>query len=203
LTKTPRHLSALAAIALGGALLAPAASAATLETGGAAPVAPKPPAPAGGAAPALEGAPGARGRLAGDRAVAPPSAPPAVVKAIEAANAIAGKPYRYGGGHRSFEDTGYDCSGAVSYALSGGGLLKAPLDSSSFMRWGARGPGRWITVYTNPGHAYVVIAGLRFDTSLGDGPTNRRTLASTAKGPQWRGSGRSMRGYVARHPVGL
>ena len=203
MTRTPRHLSALAAIAFGPALLAPAASAATLETGGAAPVSPKPPASAGGSSPALDGAPAGRGRLAGGRAVAPAGAPPAVVKAIEAANAIAGKPYRYGGGHRSFEDTGYDCSGAVSYALSGGGLLKAPLDSSSFMRWGARGRGRWITVYTNPGHAYVVIAGLRFDTSLGDGATNRDTLASTAKGPQWRGRGRSTRGYVARHPVGL
>ncbi|MEJ7716970.1 MAG: hypothetical protein WKF31_03050 [Thermoleophilaceae bacterium] len=200
MTRTPRHLSALAAIAFGGALLAPPASAAKLETGGAAAVVPVVP---GASAPGTDGAPGGRGRLVGARAVAPAGAPPVVVKAIEAANAIAGRPYRYGGGHRSFEDTGYDCSGAVSYALNGGGLLKAPLDSSSFMRWGARGRGRWITVYTNPGHAYVVIAGLRFDTSLGDGVENRRSVASTARGPQWRGTGRSMRGYVARHPVGL
>ncbi|HWH44389.1 MAG TPA: hypothetical protein VNT32_06635 [Thermoleophilaceae bacterium] len=135
------------------------------------------------------------------KAIAPPDAPPEVVGVIAAANAIADKPYRYGGGHRlDFRDRAYDCSGAVSYALHGGGLLTAPLDSSSFMRWGERGRGRWITVYTNPGHAYVVIAGLRFDTGGRDRVARRRGRPGT--GPRWAGR-RSPRGYVARHPAGL
>ena len=98
-------------------------------------------------------------------AAAPADAPAEVQQAIWAANKIQDKPYIYGGGHRRFEDRGYDCSGTVSYALNGGGLLDSPLDSSSFMKWGAAGKGQWITVYTNPGHAYAVIAGLRLDTS--------------------------------------
>ena len=125
-------------------------------------------------------------------AIAPESAPEPVQKAIWAANRITNKPYRYGGGHRRFRDSGYDCSGAVSYALRGGKLLKRPLHSRAFMRWGERGRGDWITVYTNPGHAYVVIAGLRFDTS---GPGER--------GPRWRKSARSSRAYSARHPEGF
>jgi hypothetical protein len=128
----------------------------------------------------------------GRTAVPPAAAPEPVKQAIYAANRITRKPYRYGGGHRSFRSNGYDCSGSVSYALHGGGLLDSPLDSSTFRRWGERGPGQWITVFTNPGHAYVVIAGLRFDTS---GPGER--------GPRWRGSARSTRGYAARHPDGL
>jgi hypothetical protein len=114
-----------------------------------------------------------------------------VKQAIYAANRITRRPYRYGGGHRSFRDTAYDCSGSVSYALHGGGLLASPLHSSAFMQWGDPGRGQWITIYTNPGHAYAVIAGLRFDTS---GPGER--------GPRWRTSARSSRSYVARHPVG-
>ena len=98
-------------------------------------------------------------RPLGRIAVAPAGAPAAVRHAITEANAIVGLPYRWGGGHRSFRSRGYDCSGAVSYLLHGGGLLASPLDSSSFMRWGARGPGRWITVYTNPAHAFVEVAG--------------------------------------------
>jgi cell wall-associated NlpC family hydrolase len=130
-------------------------------------------------------------------AQAPAGAPPEVQKAIWAANAIVGKPYRYGGGHRlGFKDRGYDCSGTVSYALNGAGLLKRPLDSSSFLRWGEAGPGAWITVYTNPGHAFVVIAGLRLDTSAaGD--------RSGAKGPRWRPVLRSTKRFRARHPAGL
>ena len=100
--------------------------------------------------------------------------------------------HRYGGGHRSFEDTAYDCSGSVSYALHGGGLLASPLPSTSFMRWGLPGRGAWITVYTNPGHAYAVIAGLRFDTS---GPGQ--------SGPRWRKAARISRFFKARHPLGL
>jgi hypothetical protein len=129
-------------------------------------------------------------------AAAPAEAPPQVHAAIAAANRIVGKPYRYGGGHGKVEDSGYDCSGTVSYALIGAKLLKAPLDSSSFMRWGESGPGAWITVYTNPGHAYVVIAGLRLDTSAAGDPSGN-------KGPRWRPVLRSTRGFRARHPVGL
>jgi cell wall-associated NlpC family hydrolase len=129
-------------------------------------------------------------------AAAPADAPPAVQQAIFKANAIIGKPYRYGGGHGKFEDAGYDCSGTVSYALNGAGLLERPLDSSSFMRWGAAGRGQWFTVYTNPGHAFTVIAGLRLDTSAAGDP-------SGAKGPHWRPVLRKTRGFRARHPIGL
>jgi cell wall-associated NlpC family hydrolase len=130
-------------------------------------------------------------------AAAPTNAPVEVQQAIFAANEIVGKPYRYGGGHRRFKDSGYDCSGTVSYALRGAGLLQSPLDSSSFMRWGDRGKGQWITVYTNPGHAFVIIAGLRLDTSSAGDRVNR------GKGPRWRGTSRGLRGYRTRHPVGF
>jgi cell wall-associated NlpC family hydrolase len=143
-------------------------------------------------APAL--GPGEFARISGDgrTAVAPAAAPEPVRRAIHAANSITRKPYRYGGGHRRFRDSGYDCSGAISYALRGAGVLSRPLDSRAFMRWARPGVGRWITVYTNPGHAFVVIAGLRFDTS---GPGER--------GPRWRRDARSTRGYTARHFNGL
>jgi cell wall-associated NlpC family hydrolase len=130
-------------------------------------------------------------------AAAPTDAPVAVQEAVFAANEIVGKPYVYGGGHRSFKSSGYDCSGTISYALHGGGLLKSPLDSGSFMRWGERGKGDWITVYTNPGHAYVVIAGLRLDTSAAG------ERVSSGKGPRWRKGKRVMRGFRLRHPEGL
>src|SRR5205085_2019211 len=107
-------------------------------------------------------------------AVAPPGVPAAVREAIASANAIVGRPYVWGGGHRSFSSRGYDCSGAVSYLLHGGGLLDSPLDSSAFMHWGERGRGRWITVWTNPGHAFVEVAGLRLDTSAAEDPTGRK-----------------------------
>jgi hypothetical protein len=129
-------------------------------------------------------------------ASAPAGAPPQVQAAIAAANRIIGKPYRYGGGHGKVEDSGYDCSGTVSYALIGAKLLKSPLDSSSFMRWGEAGEGEWITVYTNPGHAFVVIAGLRLDTSAAGDPRG-------GKGPRWRPALRSTRGFRARHPEGF
>jgi hypothetical protein len=128
----------------------------------------------------------------GRTAVAPGGAPAQVQAAIAAANRITRKPYRYGGGHARFRDSGYDCSGAVSYVLHGAGLLAAPLDSTGLSRWGSRGRGDWITVYANAGHAYVVIAGLRFDTS-GRGE----------HGPRWRTERRSPRGYVARRVAGL
>jgi peptidoglycan hydrolase-like protein with peptidoglycan-binding domain len=131
----------------------------------------------------------------GRTAIAPDDAPQEVKDAIAAANRITTKPYRYGGGHGKWEDSGYDCSGSVSYALHGGGLLKQPLDSSSFMSWGRAGKGTWITVYANSGHAYAVIAGLRFDTSSG-GDNN-------GSGPRWRAKSRSSSGYTARHPAGF
>jgi hypothetical protein len=130
-------------------------------------------------------------------AYAPDQAPDAVKQAIWAANQIVGLPYRLGGGHRrGFNDHAYDCSGTVSFALHGGNLLARPRDSSSFLRYGAAGKGQWITIYTNPGHAFVVIAGLRLDTSAAGDP-------SGLSGPRWRPNLRSTRGYKARHPVGL
>jgi hypothetical protein len=138
--------------------------------------------------------PGARAVLLPDgTAAAPAAAPPQVQQAIWAANTIQGRPYRYGGGHASFLDHGYDCSGTVSFALNAAGLLKRARDSSGFMRYGASGPGRWITVYANPGHAYTVIAGLRLDTSAAG--------AGGGKGPRWRATGRPTAGYTIRHPL--
>src|SRR5687767_10638307 len=107
-------------------------------------------------------APGSVATLLPDgTAAAPADAPIEVQKAIFAANRLVNKPYKYGGGHAKIEDRGYDCSGTVSYALYHAGLLKTPLDSGSFMRWALRGPGAWISVYANRGHAYAIIAGLR------------------------------------------
>ena len=135
-------------------------------------------------------------------AAAPADAPVQVQQAIFAANRIVGKPYVYGGGHRAYKSSGYDCSGTVSYALHGGGLLKRPLYSSSFMRWGQKGPGAWITVYTNPGHAFAVIAGLRLDTSTA-GRVSRAIARTSERGPRWRVALRKVRGFAKRHPVGF
>ena len=140
--------------------------------------------------------PAGKAKLVAGKAIPPADAPPEVVNAINAANKIVGKPYKYGGGHAQVEDSGYDCSGTVSYALIGAKLLKTPLDSSSFMSWGEAGPGQWITVYTNPGHAFAVIAGLRLDTSSAGDP-------SGARGPRWRPNLRRTRGFRTRHPVGF
>jgi peptidoglycan hydrolase CwlO-like protein len=123
-------------------------------------------------------------------ASAPASAPDAVKAAIAAANAIAHTPYIWGGGHGSFEDSGYDCSGAVSYALHGGGFLESPLDSTGLSTWGEPGPGKWITVYANSGHAWMTIAGLAFDTSGGAGPRWHSSLVNSPEG------------FIARHPPG-
>jgi peptidoglycan hydrolase-like protein with peptidoglycan-binding domain len=138
--------------------------------------------------------PGAKARMSSDghTALAPAGAPSEVQAVIEAANEITNTGYRYGGGHGSFDDSAYDCSGAVSHALHGASLVKRPLDSTDFESWGARGRGKWITVYANSGHAYMVVAGLRFDTS-----------GSGEKGPRWRKQFRSSSGYVVRHPSGL
>lgn len=138
--------------------------------------------------------PGATARLVRGKAIPPASAPPAVKQVIWAANRIRNKPYRYGGGHGSFQSRGYDCSGAVSYALRGARFLDSPLDSRALKRWGERGRGGWITVYSNRHHAYAVIAGLRWDTSgnrRSTGPSWFKRKRSPARGP-----------YVARHPGG-
>jgi len=123
---------------------------------------------------------------------APPGAPAAVGQVIAAGNAIATLPYVWGGGHGSFHASGYDCSGSVSYALAAAGLLSSPLDSTGFESWGAPGPGQWITVYANSGHAFMVVAGWRFDT-----------VALAEGGTRWSHSMTDTSGYVARHPPGL
>jgi cell wall-associated NlpC family hydrolase len=141
--------------------------------------------------------PGVVAQIVNGVAYAPDQAPDQVKQAIWAANQIVGMPYRLGGGHKlGFTDKAYDCSGTVSFALHGGNLLTTPRDSSSFLRYGAAGKGQWITVYTNPGHAFAVIAGLRLDTSAAGDPAG-------GSGPRWRPNLRSTRGYRARHPVGL
>src|SRR5688500_8229603 len=148
-------------------------------------------------------APGAKATLLPDgTAAAPAEAPPQVQAAIFAANKLLDKPYKYGGGHAKVEDSGYDCSGTVSYAPIAAGALKTPLDSSSFLRWGLKGKGAWITVYTNPGHAYAVIAGVRLDTSTG-GLISRKIARTAERGPRWRPALRRTRGFKSRHPLGL
>ena len=140
--------------------------------------------------------PSLQAALCGGIALAPIEAPLAVKRAIWAANQLRSKPYRYGGGHRSFRDSGYDCSGTVSYALGGAGLISSPLGSSDFRRYGERGQGRWITVYVRNGHTFAVIAGLRLDTTPGDSSRYRWA-------PRWQTSARGPAGFEARHPVGL
>jgi peptidoglycan hydrolase CwlO-like protein len=122
----------------------------------------------------------------------PPGAPAAVAQVIAAGTAIATLPYVWGGGHGSFHASGYDCSGSVSYALAAAGLLSSPLDSTGFESWGEPGPGKWITVYANAGHAFMVVAGWRFDT-----------VALAAGGTRWSQTMTSTAGFVARHPAGL
>jgi hypothetical protein len=137
-------------------------------------------------------------------AAAPADAPDQVKQAIWAANSLQELPYRYGGGHSLKFDVakGADCSGTVSFALHAAGLLTTPLDSGSFMKWGLRGKGAWITVFTNPGHAYAVIAGLRLDTSVAGMSRKKGTIASAFEsGPRWRPMSRSARGFVKRHPL--
>jgi cell wall-associated NlpC family hydrolase len=196
-------MSVVLLLAMSAAAAAPAAA----QTP--APAPPAPPAPAGPAPapPATGGAaygvayqptvPGVVAQAINGVAYAPDQAPDAVKQAIWAANQIVGLPYRLGGGHKlGFTDHAYDCSGTVSFAMHGAGLLATPRDSSSFMRYGVAGKGQWITVYTNPSHAFAVIAGLRLDTSAAGDP-------SGASGPRWRPNLRSTRGYRARHPLGL
>lgn len=126
-------------------------------------------------------------------AYAPDNAPDAVKHAIWATNSLRRKPYKWGGGHGSFYDSGYDCSGTVSFALHYAGVLDSPMPSSDLLNYGERGRGRWITIYSREGHTFAVIAGLRLDTT-GDYGT---------EGPRWHEDGRDTWGYEARHPVGL
>jgi cell wall-associated NlpC family hydrolase len=125
-------------------------------------------------------------------AVAPLQAPSVVAAVIGAGNAIATTPYKWGGGHGAWKDNGYDCSGSVSFALAGAGLMSSPLTSGSFMSWGDAGPGRWITIYANNGHVFMVVAGLRFDTSGANGGTRWQSAKA-----------RSYSGFAVRHPPGL
>jgi hypothetical protein len=146
-------------------------------------------------APQTELGPGAKATISSDglHAIAPAEAPQAVKDAIAAANRIVGKPYHYGGGHGKWEDSGYDCSGTVSYALHGADLLDHPMASGDLESWGSNGRGSWITVYANGGHAFAVIAGLRLDTS-GD---------QHGTGPRWHTDMRSASGYSVTHWRGL
>ena len=139
---------------------------------------------------------GSRAMLRGTLAIAPSDAPLAVKRAIWAANELRSKPYRYGGGHKSFSDSGYDCSGTVSFALAAAGLMKVPLSSGEFRHYGSDGLGKWITVYARHGHTFAVIAGLRLDTTAWH--SKRDNFA-----PRWQPNPRKPAGFVARHPEGL
>ena len=125
-------------------------------------------------------------------AVTAPGSPVRVQRIVAAANHIATLPYRFGGGHGRFTDTAYDCSGSISFALHGAKLLHSTLDSTALESYGAPGRGRWVTIYANRGHTYMIVEGLRFDTS-----------GATDAGTRWQTSARSSRGYVIRHPIGL
>ena len=140
--------------------------------------------------------PGSLAREVGGLAAAPMAAPAAVQAMIWAGDQIVGLPYIFGGGHGSFLSPGYDCSGTVSFALHGADLLAVPEDSSEFETYGSHGQGRWVTVFSNPGHAYMDVAGLRLDTSAADDPTNQQ-------GPRWRPLRRQNSGYTLRHPLGF
>ena len=136
---------------------------------------------------------GERARVRSDgTAVAPRDAPDVVKEVIRAGNMIAKTPYLWGGGHGGWEDTGYDCSGSVSFALAGAGLLHSPMTSGGFTTWGDPGPGEWITIYANAGHIFMFVAGLRFDTS-----------GRSAQGTRWQAATRSTAGFTVVHPPGL
>jgi hypothetical protein len=178
----------IAALALACALVAaPAASAqSSAMNGGGATFVPPPPPPE-------------KATLVNGRLLAPASAPTRIKRVIAAANQIVEKPYVYGGGHRPYRrgqlDRGYDCSGSVSHALHGGGFLRSPLPSGALMSWGRSGPGTWLTVYAHGGHAYLVVAGFRFDTSMHDSDA-----PGPSTGPRWSKTLRRSSAFVARHP---
>jgi cell wall-associated NlpC family hydrolase len=183
--KTPALCILIALLALATIAAALATSAEAETPGGVSPTTPEVETPT---------APAGKAILVNGRAIPPADAPPAVKKVIAAANKIRTKPYIYGGGHGRWWDAGYDCSGAVSFALHGGSLIDTPMPSGSLAGWGDTGKGRWITVYANGGHAYAVIAGLRWDTAgntSGTGPRWHKSLRAAASGP-----------FIARHPDG-
>ena len=140
--------------------------------------------------------PGNTARFVDGLAAAPIGAPANIQAIIWAGNQIIGLPYIYGGGHGSFTDNGYDCSGTVSFALHGASLLSTPEDSSEFEHFGSHGAGRWVAIFANPGHAYMTVAGLRLDTSAADDPSDQQ-------GPRWRPLRPANQGFVVRHPLGL
>ena len=140
--------------------------------------------------------PGSLARYVNGLAAAPMGAPAAAQEMIWAGDQIVGLPYIYGGGHGSFESSGYDCSGTVSFALHAANLLATPEDSSELEGYGSHGIGRWVTIFSNPGHAYVDVAGLRLDTSAAADPSNQQ-------GPRWRPLRPQNGGYTVRHPLGL
>jgi cell wall-associated NlpC family hydrolase len=186
-TPVPRIFLALLALAAAAALVAAPAQATT--PGGVTSTTPE----AEEEATEETGPPG-KAMLVNGRAIPPVNAPPVVKKVIAAANKIRTKPYIWGGGHARWWDRGYDCSGSVSFALHGGNLISSPEPSGSLESWGSAGVGRWITVYANGGHAYAVIAGLRWDTAgntSGTGPRWHKSLRAAASGP-----------FIARHPTG-
>jgi cell wall-associated NlpC family hydrolase len=171
-------------IALAVAATASADNGASTSTGGAVFIPPPPPPK--------------RAKIVNGKAIAPANAPARIKHVITAANRLIGKPYRYGGGHKAFSralDSGYDCSGSVSYALYGGRFLHSPLPSGDLMDWARNGPGTWLTVYANSGHAYMYVAGLRFDTGMRDNPS--------ATGPAWSKKLRKNASYMPRHPRGF
>ena len=186
---TTADVRVLRDVAINGSAVASAAT-----TGGALPFGPPPvaaPAPEE-SAPAPLG-PGTKATVGPDGlAVAPAAAPPLVQQIIAAGNRIAKMPYISGGGHGKWEDAGYDCSGSVSYALHGAGLLDQSMASGGFMTWAQPGAGQWVTTYANAGHMYLVVAGLRFDTS-----------GQRDNGTRWQTAVRTTRGYSIRHPAGL
>lgn len=137
--------------------------------------------------------PGKTAVLHGRYAVPPRGLPPRVLAAIHAGNQLVTLPYKYGGGHRSFVDNGYDCSGAVSYVLRGAGLLQRPVPSSALRKYGSSGEGRHITIYAAKGHSFIEVAGLRLDTGFN----------GSERGPRWTTRPRPLRGFRARHPSGL
>jgi cell wall-associated NlpC family hydrolase len=140
--------------------------------------------------------PGTTARFVDGLAAAPMAAPASIQQIIWAGNEIIGLPYIFGGGHGSFTSRGYDCSGTVSFALHGSKLLSIPEDSSEFEGFGSHGPGRWVAIFANAGHAYMTVAGLRLDTSAADDPSDQQ-------GPRWRPLRPGNPGFVVRHPLGL
>ena len=183
--RTPALRSSIVVLALAAAVLLLPAMAQAETPGGVASTTPE----------ATPTGPPGKAMLVNGRAIPPANAPAAVKKVIAAANKIRTKPYVYGGGHARWWDRGYDCSGAVSFALRGAGLIDTPMPSGSLAGWGSPGKGSWITVYANGGHAYAVIAGLRWDTAgvtNGTGPRWHKSLKAAASGP-----------FTARHPEGF